>query len=71
MTIAGIIKWFAWYPVKTRDEGWIWWRDVVLLDIRYTNGFMYYEGFWIDPQKALEWGRYNNWEEKQCVPKTS
>lgn len=21
-------KWFAWYPVKTQDSGWVWWKTI-------------------------------------------
>ena len=22
------VKWFAWYPVKTTNSGWVWWKYV-------------------------------------------
>jgi hypothetical protein len=35
-------KWFAWRPVRTRDNGWVWRRDV--WRVRWTFGI---ESWWV------------------------
>lgn len=44
-------RWFAWYPVKTEDTGWVWLKDVDRqLEWKFNSS---------NPEDAVAEWRYN------------
>lgn len=61
-------KWFAWHPIKTTDNNWIWLEDVhrYMYDWKYITMFTGIDRyFWVFP--IIFWKYYRDDRDKLMV----